>query len=705
MDDMEAPLDPDDPSAPGVSEKVEKRNLAPCLSALLLLTVVSGYLYLNAADKTLLVFGHAFHLLAVFAFFLVWTAVGRRILRRFGLKTSGFLEGLVFSAGAGLGACIVIIFTLASIGLLDKQVIKALHSILLLLLFPEIRLMGEETLSRSRAERWGKWGLFEASLSILTGLFVVGAVIWALAPPTSLDSVLYHLFVARAYLENGGFLYLPSQACSAWPQNLSLLWTVGLAFHDGSTARLLNVGLSLLLLLSMAGFVGRRRGGVPGEAALACFIFYSSVFAIKLAGICYTEMGLSFFIFTAFFAWRRWLDSREEGEEKAGFLILAGFLLGLAAGGKLMGAFPTVALFLLTLYRVGLGERRPRQAVRRAVLLAGVSFLTVLPWYVKSYIYTGNPLFPFLIEVLGGRNFTAGIYDALMESERRRVVAKSFPNFLTAPFDISFLKPGEFGIFTYGPIFMGLLPTAWLIKKERWVRDGLWLMLLTWPFWFWTSPIDRYAGHLLPIAAVIGGRGGYAAAALSRAAFAALCAAVLLVSAVNSAALLNHAAVALPYITGKESRDEYLSSRIGAYPLIKFMNENLTPVRAGARLAPPKILMVAEPSLFHVEVDTVLGDPLAQGYVNYYAMSGPEDLLARLVPIGVTHIFINHKVTELLPRYDARIRGLIDGVTDGYCTRIGILYTSKGEPMASLYAIKPQFLAHPKFGRVDSDGE
>jgi 4-amino-4-deoxy-L-arabinose transferase-like glycosyltransferase len=52
-------------------------------------------------------------------------------------------------------------------------------------------------------------------------------------------------------------------------------------------------------------------------------------------------------------------------------------------------------------------RRWAKEALPHAALWSGLSLAIAAPWYVKSWLYTGNPVYPFFFGLFGGRYWNA----------------------------------------------------------------------------------------------------------------------------------------------------------------------------------------------------------------------------------------------------------------------------------------------------------
>lgn len=94
-------------------------------------------------------------------------------------------------------------------------------------------------------------------------------------------------------------------------------------------------------------------------------------------------------------------------ETRRAWLILAGAFCGVVAGTNMNGIFGLISIAgvigaSLVAGRAWRGFRDLLAVIRVMAVLAIVTFLLVLPWLVKNYLDTGNPVYPLLYEVFGG---------------------------------------------------------------------------------------------------------------------------------------------------------------------------------------------------------------------------------------------------------------------------------------------------------------
>jgi hypothetical protein len=308
---------------------------------------------------------------------------GAAALRILGLLPRGTLERVVWSAAVGqplyalaaLGAGVLGFF-----GAPPARVLAALTAAgwVAGLAAAPWRGLGR----RAKASPWTTRAL--GGLILLATLY---ACLRAATPPTEKDTLGYHFAAPQRYLQEGRISMLEGNPRAWYPALAQMFWMSALAFDGPGAAQLLNV-LQMLLAAGALALLGRRTfGAESGTVAAAIFV---GLYQSRRLGATGSDMFfLSFFAAAALLAAVRAIE--QPGLRRFG---LCGVALGAAAGVKIPGLI-VVAAVLATLALLG---RRRGAAVATAAVVAA---LIASPWYGRLTAYTGNPLWPFLPELLG----------------------------------------------------------------------------------------------------------------------------------------------------------------------------------------------------------------------------------------------------------------------------------------------------------------
>ncbi len=224
-------------------------------------------------------------------------------------------------------------------------------------------------------------------------------VLSALAPEVGIDALAVHLPASARLVRDGvrpmagllggegrlGFTLLAAP-------RLDGTWPVGPA--------LLHATAGLALVAALHAEVARR-AGPRLAAATAALLLATPGLALPSATLG-TDLALGLHAGLALLC-----AARAGRSGVAAHVLAAGLFAGFAANDELWG-LPVVLATGLALH-VGLGARR---GLRPALAAGGLGLVSTVPWVLRAWRDTGNPLFPFAIE-----RFGAGWADPTIVSE------------------------------------------------------------------------------------------------------------------------------------------------------------------------------------------------------------------------------------------------------------------------------------------------
>jgi hypothetical protein len=406
--------------------------------------------------------------------------VGRRLLGQ--LRFDSPAEELALATALGLGVFSHLLFALGALGqLYPGRVIVALA----LLVAACAR---RELVPRVRRSR---------TLAIAVGAF---AILWLLTlyPSTSRawDASSYHLPIAAGYVTQHRIEPAWALRYPVFSHAQELLFTLALLFGDDLDAQAIQALLAGVTALALFA-AGRRLSPQAGPWAVALLL--ASPLVLWLASSAYVDLGLAAFVTLAVLAIDRFLD---EGSTR--WLVLAAAFAGFAASSKYTGLFFVGALALFLVERVIAGRAQPRQLA----LYVAVALLVSAPWYVSSWQWVGDPVFPF-----GGVLFARGPWSAddltrQLASMRSHGAGRSLGALVLLPLRLAFQQRPFFPEQAVSPLlFLALVPAVALARSEPCVRRWLYVIGGWLVFWFATVQMYRYLVPILPLAALAGAVG------------------------------------------------------------------------------------------------------------------------------------------------------------------------------------------------------
>lgn len=277
-------------------------------------------------------------------------AIGGHVLRCLRLKLEGW-EALIYRFLLGSAALSLVVFGLACAGVVHKGVVFAVAGVAI-------------------ASSWRDWPRLSPPWHWSAIPFAVYCVLYlthAMAPEHSPDGMSYHLGLVARYYREHGFVWFASNMYAYLSQGLEMLFLFAFAIGRHSAAALVHFTFLLTLPALLAVHAGRR-GWLAGLL----------VFLLPVVGIdgvsAYNDVALAVVLLAVYHAVERWKQTREPA-----FITVAAVLVGFAFAIKFTG-FIAVAL-LLPAWRLW-----PRW---------GWAAVCALPWLIKSWWWTGNPLAPF----------------------------------------------------------------------------------------------------------------------------------------------------------------------------------------------------------------------------------------------------------------------------------------------------------------------
>jgi 4-amino-4-deoxy-L-arabinose transferase-like glycosyltransferase len=395
-------------------------------------------------------------------------------------------ERVVFCSSVGLGTIAYLIFLLGLVhGLRREVVIPCL-------------VIAAGFCVRSWRELWTELkGSFENRKRWALGLLAAGSVIallwrfWVLPlyPPTGFDATMYHLPVAKFYVQQHGLAFNPYIRFSSFPQLDEMLFALALLLFDDALAPLTQ--FLIMFLIALAVYAWGRRLFSPRAGLWAAAIWLSNPVVLWLGTTAYVDLGVTLFVCVGAYAFFNWLETREES-----WLLLSAVLLGFAASSKYTGLFPVCAFGLVLLYL-----QIRRHSFREVAVFAAVILVVAAPWYIRNFQYTGNPVFPNLGTVFGYGHWTAAEVHSELLYQRNYGTGRTAQSLLYLPWKLTFHQP----VFTHGgdelsKVYFFVFPLALMFTfNDRKIRMLVAAAIVFTLFWFYSFQIVRFLLVVIPI--------------------------------------------------------------------------------------------------------------------------------------------------------------------------------------------------------------
>lgn len=475
-----------------------------------------------------------------------------------------------------------------------------------------------------------------AGLAVLVAIVLLGLIglIGVLAPSTTLDwdTIAYHLAVPKLWLERGQIGLIQGMHQSNFPFTVECLFMLGLEWGGQAGAKAFSLAYLVFGSFAVFGLARRWYGATAGWWSLLAFAgipivcWESGTGYIDVAHGLYATIGLCYAI------------ENLAGAGAVSRWVMAGIGLGFAIGTKytglqVVGAFVAVAL----LYGfVGRNLMKTLNGVAITVLAAVV---VGGAWYVKTAVYTGNPVFPFFSSVLGGRDWDEWRASVYKDEQKSFGVG-------TAPTDLGhavlglayqpgrYTNPGQnvgagfpsgavgFAVLLVG---VGAALSGGGDRKKRIVLGVVGLGLLG---WFVLSQQSRYLTvYMVPLAILAGGE--VAKSRWGRV----LAGAVALQAAMTAMVMARFQTMdQIKVAIGTVPQDAYLSERLAIYRARPFFESLPNDSR---------IALYDEVFGFYIDRSYFWANPGHSMLIPYDRVSNAAQYVAAMRDQRFTHIYVN----------------------------------------------------------------
>jgi len=610
------------------------------------------------------------------AIVLIATGLGDLIGRGDRLRWNSASERFVFASAFGLGAVAYTVLFLGLIGQLRPLPIACVIALAAIIAHKRVEWFVRAGLSGmiGSASLWRQPKFVLLAISLIA--ISVFTLISALAPPNAndWDGLAYHLAMPKLFLEAHRIYHIDFSSHSNFPFTMEMLYTIGLAFGKVGLARAFNWWTAVLCCLGVY-WLGRRHLGNTGR--LAAIIFVGMPIVGWEATISYVDIGAAMFALMAAYAI---LNFMETGERS--WLLRSAVFVGLSAGVK-MTSLILIALFSVwTLIEIFVRLRRFGGALLWAVGYGITALLVASPWYIKTIIYTGNPVFPFFYSIFGGRGWNAQLAEIYRVSQMHFGIGTDFISLLKIPYALAF-RPDRFYdvpsiMVSIGVVLICVIPIAFRLRYAdkpaypRLVAISM-VQILIWCF------MTQQSRYLMPALAILSAVAAYAVIHLSTTNMLRIVLIAVAVLQFTAAATLYGfgAFINAPPVFGLESRDKYLNRALDIYPAVKEANE--LPKNS-------KIVLFGDTRGFYLNREYLWGDASHNDLIPFARLGSPKDLAHALRKMRVTHVLINFKYLGKAAwepnQPSALVRGAVD---EGYFAPI---YTESSRSIG-LYKIKP----------------
>jgi len=442
------------------------------------------------------------------------------------------LETFVFATAVGLGALSTYVLAVGLLGLLRSALVYALPGALVLAAAAWLYLRRRRadasppsptapphpsSLIPHPSNSW-----LDPRWLWLASPFVAAIVLGAMLPPVDFDAREYHLQVPKEWFAQGRIDFLPHNVYGNMPMgaevlSLPAMWLLG-DWWPGALAGK-TVIAAYTLLCAAALLAAGRRFFSPAAGIVAALVYLSTPWIVQVSTSGLVEGASACTMFLAVYAvllWRQ--ESTTHGPRaRLGHVLMAGYLAGAAVSIKYPAVLFVVVPLAVWILAAGVkkgdkshfsqsGLAAPDRRGKKWDLSPFLAFLLAVIlgcglWFAKNAALTGNPTYPLLYSVFGGKTWTP-------EKDARWSRVHRAHDFSPRALDRDLsrvLWRSEW----LSPLLVPLAVLALVDRRKRRLALGLLglfgYVIAAW--WLLTHRIDRFWVPALPLVALLAGWG------------------------------------------------------------------------------------------------------------------------------------------------------------------------------------------------------
>ena len=538
---------------------MKNRNILILLAALLWMTYLAKMILLNdwGLDFFILIANRLWMLAQFVVFVFLCSLLGLRLLKE--SKFESFLERWIYSAGLGLGILSYFIFFCGLSGFLRFETVFVFILICVLLSYSEFRnIFHAVSEQRQQENKISGWSLLLLACLVLTALFYL---IGAFASIIDYDAMEYHVAIPDLYAKAGRIYPLNQNVYSHFPFNTEMLYLAALLIGKMPFIKLFNCFFIFLtcglIYCSVRKITGRF------EALFASTVYLCSNHLAIVSWMAKSDAALQFYCAAAFFL--------ALNLEKYKFWLV-GVFAGLALGTKATAFIFIYGALSLVVFGQSLKQKNYMKALSRTALFILLAALFVLPYWIKNYFETGDPIFPLGEAFLKSSLWTSIQYEQWWVYHHAKT-AQSVLGFLNSIGD-SISGRENFWPTAYFALPCMLASFRQTCMKSILLYSGAGFVLC----YFATIGDPRFLLPIFPVLAVGAGLGLFFVQENVPLRRMTIAASLLLVFwNMGSMAVSLEVLKAPKAFLGLFSRTEYLKEMLTHYPGIEFLNRTMKP--------------------------------------------------------------------------------------------------------------------------------
>jgi len=223
-------------------------------------------------------------------------------------------------------------------------------------------------------------------LLILFGAFAFVNLIGVFGPELSFDALWYHLTIPKIFIQNHKIFFIEGNLFyySLMPKLGEMLYIPSLMFINETLPKLIQ--WSFGILTSIVVYKISRKYFTETVSFFAVLIFYGSLVVAWESTTAYIDLIRTFFEVMGLLGFINWYETKDRK-----WLVESAVMIGFAMSTKNLAIGSLVIFFVLFF----LSDKDFKLKIKNGLIFASVAFFTALPWYIYSFLFSGNPVYPF----------------------------------------------------------------------------------------------------------------------------------------------------------------------------------------------------------------------------------------------------------------------------------------------------------------------
>ncbi|MBU0957478.1 MAG: glycosyltransferase family 39 protein [Nanoarchaeota archaeon] len=554
-------------------------------------------------------------LITILVFFIALIS-GNKIFRLFKLQVS-FNEELIYSLALGFAFLSYLILFFGLLGLIYKSVFIIIFFTLFIISIPELK----------NLKRKFKLDINFSYLCIPIIIFLLLILIGSLSPPTGWDTQKYHLSAQEAYVNQNKISYVPILH-SDLPSLANMFILLGVLLKNDILAKLIFYSVFLVLVFSV--YIFTKKHFSEKIASLATIIFLTFPMIIYYAGTVHTDMFLSLFTFLSIITFFYWAHPETLKQDNK-YLILSAIFAGLAFSTKITAILTLLAFAIIFLIHL-IFKPNKIKTIKFTLIFFLIVALIVSPWFIKSYIFTGNPIYPIAYNIFGGPQNLTYATEFTNTQLATGGYGTNLLTYILSPWHINSNGYRFLSSFSLIPLLLAFLPLLFFIRnKNSIIKFLLIFSFIYFTIWFFLHP---FLMKLIPIIAPLSIILAYTIISVFERKTISKFFTIFIIFTILFSFLMA-GLIYKPQIKvalGLQSKQNYLSNNVDVYNTFNYANNNLNPNS--------KILLIGEERNYYLDIPFQDGDPTRQGLIDYRS-TDQLNLKIFINKEQITHLIVN----------------------------------------------------------------